>query len=154
MDADGTGSLTEDEVAELVRRVAPGAPAGVAGAVQAMLDADGDGRMTYAELTTGLRSILEARAEARTGSPAADAALARIAAFVRGDRDRLRRVFADLGGADDGQVTLPEAVRALKPLLPDLGPADVRHLVNRLMAVDVDGSGTLSFAEFAAAVGA
>lgn len=78
--------------------------------------------------------------------------------LIRRHRRSPSQIFDELGGADDGEVSLSEAIRALVPLLRQMGReltwVERTTLINLLLLWDADGSGTISFAEFSRAVGA
>lgn len=92
VDADRSGSVGIEEMRRLVAHLMPDAGRMVPEALMLMLDRDGNGQIEYQELVDGLREILATRQSVVSGTGAAEEALAKVAEFVKGNRERARQV--------------------------------------------------------------
>lgn len=112
--------------------------------LQVLLDANGDGSITYEELIGTIRDLVQIRAE-----PARMAdCIARIGAYVGADLAKAKGIFAEMDKNGSGELAFREVLTALKAFVPDLTAADRLLLLQLLFLWDADGSGEMSFDEF------
>lgn len=157
-DADGSGSLDIKELRALLHRVGDDLGLGTADVrlLLSMTDADGDGRVTYAEFVPLALQVItlmkakQAQAEAADATHAAalqGAKYALVHGFTQGElQAKLIDAFRMVDSDRDGLISASELAAALHGSGLGLSRKDVSLLVAE---ADMDASGLLSFAEFA-----
>lgn len=157
-DSDGSGSLDIKELRALLHRVGDDLGLGTADVrlLLSMTDADGDGRVTYAEFVPLALQVItlikakQAQADAADATHAAalqGAKYALVHGFTQGElQAKLIDAFRMVDGDRDGLISGSELAAALHGSGLGLSRKDVVLLVAE---ADMDASGLLSFAEFA-----
>ena len=158
-DRDRDGSLNADELLALLLQVRPESTPAELRYFQLMVDADGDGSVTLAELRAALA---ECKDVVGHGSVEAVDVLRRLAESMlptavpggskRGSADALRALFASFDGDSDGYLDAAELRALARSVLPGLSARELRHVMHGMAQVDSDGDGRVSCAELEAAL--
>ena len=149
-DADETGTLERDELRNFMRELLPGATRPELRYLQALMDVDGDGSLSFLELVQSIRTCrtLADAASGRHGVGQTNARFSRV-------MGKLVASVAGTGGGSqdlkvrDGGARAPGALRAAAraPELTRRRPCSVRRSLAAPQAVfdryDKDNSGTL-----------
>lgn len=129
-DMDGDGSLTQLELAALLRSLGLRPTGDDARALLAGMDADGNGAVEFEELASAIAPLLL--------SPSA-------AGLV--DRDQLLEVFRAFDRDGNGYISAAELARSMARIGQ---PLTFQELTATMREADADGDGVISFQEFAA----
>ena len=136
-DKDGSGQLDIDELAALVRTVHPGVTPAQLRHFQILIDADGDGRLSYKEMVMGVKECKQVgirSGEGVTEEDAFETLLQKVGQVLAENNARAYEIFEALDADDSGRLG-PREVRTLfKRLLPGLAKKELRALLVRLYA--------------------
>ena len=153
LDASGRG-LVRADVFVLARRLVPSVKTtdGMLRYLSVVMDVDGSGAITLEELLQVLDMARDLRSSIPVrGVPDVDGAFARVggALGTTAEADRLFAQHAGGGGSLDGA----QLARLFRAAVPELSVRELQAMLLRMRDLDADGTGTISRAEFFAAVG-
>eukprot|EP00899_Mesostigma_viride_P027765 jgi/Mesvir1/8173/Mv12477-RA.1 len=147
-DKDRSGGLEPTELRKMVKLLLPNATQKQLRYLQVILDANGDGVISYKEFVrlvhdckaTGLRVYAQENVEG------ADV-MKRLSTEVKLNEGRARAVFKQFDIDHDGQLDKAEQLKMVKRLLPALTSREMHAVVASLNAHNLDPAGRLSFLE-------
>jgi len=156
-DVDRSGALDRRELSRMLERVLPGISRKDVAYLEAQLDADGDGVVTYEELIEFLRDCRSAGEAVSSSKPQdeLDGVLRKFASRMNSD-DGLRKVraaFDDADRAGTGELDGRALSRFIRDACPGLKKTETRLLIAHLRAADPEAAGRLSLEDIMHAVG-
>eukprot|EP00873_Tetraselmis_striata_P020073 jgi/Tetstr1/440337/TSEL_028673.t1 len=147
-DSDNSGGLDRRELEALAKQLAPGVSKMDVKYLVAMLDADGDGQVTYQELMDSVVEIVHAGTAAKDDhSPEALQVMQRIRDVLVSRGREVEDLFHDADVNGDGVLDFTELGRLFRKLIPSLTSQELRFLIAKVFQWDVDGSGSISLTE-------
>lgn len=147
-DSDGTGTLERNELGALAQQLVPGLPEIEQCYLQALLDADGDGAISYEELMDAVSDIVHAGHAAKDAhSSEALQVLSRVREAIGTRGHELEDLFAEADRSRHGELSFTELGNLLRGLVPSLSAHELRFLVAMVRQWDVDGNGKTSMKE-------
>ncbi|GLC41809.1 hypothetical protein PLESTM_001241900 [Pleodorina starrii] len=151
-DVDNSGQLDRRELARLLTTLMPDLiPRQVRVQVEelrTMLDVDGDGLITLAEMLECIKEAFAARTAAKVGKNIEmNDALDRIRDALRENKAAVKQSFDELDTDRDGCLTHLEVVRLVRRFLKDMYQKEVRYLLAKLQQWDVVGDSRVTFEE-------
>ncbi|KAK3241898.1 hypothetical protein CYMTET_48379 [Cymbomonas tetramitiformis] len=147
-DTDNSGELDVRELEKLLKRLLSDITPAQIRYFTVMLDVDGDGKVTYAELTEGIRDCyasgqsLEAR-----DTVTADDVLMKLAHHVQENHQSVKSIFDQADKHNTGLLNQNELAGLMKKVMPGLSKREQRALIRQMSSFDVDGDGRWSFRE-------
>eukprot|EP00899_Mesostigma_viride_P004901 jgi/Mesvir1/14411/Mv09797-RA.1 len=136
-DKDGSGKLNAVELAQMVKEIQPGCTEKQLRHFKVMVDTDGDGQVSYKELTQALQQCKELGVYLRdaggSNTPQAvnlsdlEQKLA-TAARSKGEGG-MRATFDKYDRNGDGELDQEEVLQMVKKLMPGLSPKEIRYLM-------------------------
>ncbi|GLC39247.1 hypothetical protein PLESTB_001651900 [Pleodorina starrii] len=166
-DTDRSGSLRPSELGRLIRDMLPDVQRAELHYFLAMMDANGDGAVSYDEFLSAARDSLRATQQLSSGGSGGGGSggsggggfsfpsdvlsvLEQLSGILAEQPLQARRVFESCDKNNDGSLNLSEVSRFLRSLLPDLGGRQLQYVLSYLAALDLDGDGQLRFSELMA----
>uniref|UniRef100_A0A061R9T6 Protein fantom n=1 Tax=Tetraselmis sp. GSL018 TaxID=582737 RepID=A0A061R9T6_9CHLO len=144
-DADGSNALERSEVRSMAEQLVPGIGAGDLRYLIAMLDANGDGAVTYEELMDAVADVVHAGQAAKDGfAQEMMQVLSRVREELTSRGQEVEDMFADADVGRTGALDFVEIAALLRRLLPSVDAHEIRFLVAKLHQWDVDGRGMFS----------
>ena len=149
-DRDQRGTLDKVEVAALVRALVPDASAGDVQYFRVLLDIDCDGEVSYDDFVNAIKDAIAAGEMIvnQDVSPELVAVLKLLNEYVASNNISLAQAFDQFDENKTGYLTHSNLMRMLKTCVPNLSPAERRSLATHLRAMDADGDGRVTLAEF------
>ncbi|GAX77102.1 hypothetical protein CEUSTIGMA_g4548.t1 [Chlamydomonas eustigma] len=120
---------------------------------QVMMDADGDGSVSYKELVQCINEchIVHQAIIARDKQEVIDT-LIKVSIGLRKDKVKAQQGFEEMDRNGTGKLDPADVALCIKRLLPQLNKKDIRHLMSYLHFLDIDGDGCVSYKELAYAL--
>ncbi|KAG2493237.1 hypothetical protein HYH03_008653 [Edaphochlamys debaryana] len=155
-DADRSGSLRPSELGRLIRDMVPDATRAELHYFLAIMDANGDGTVTYDEFLAAAKDSLRATQQMAVGGggsgtatfpPDVLAALDELSSRLAEQPALGKRIFAQCDKNGDGALDLSEAGKFLRSLMPELGGRPLQFVLSYLGTQDLDGEGVLRYSE-------
>ncbi|KXZ45798.1 hypothetical protein GPECTOR_50g592 [Gonium pectorale] len=163
-DTDGSGKLRPPQLERLVRDMLGG---DVSGAQQqyflAMMDANGDGRVSYEEFVAAASHSLRASRELSGAAEPEGGGGSIFPRDVRsvleelstrlGDQPLLsQRIFLSRDDDSDGRLSLPQVSSFLRTQLPELRGQSLQYILSYLAQYDLEGLGGVTFPDMLVAL--
>ena len=118
-----------------------------------MLDADGDGTLSWQELNKAIKRCRQTGEHLRrvsTGASGTDidglSILTRLSAMVAQHGGKVKEVFAQFDTDDSGLLDNEEVLKMIKKLVPGASKAELRLVMKHLSDADANDDGELSLA--------
>ncbi|KAG2427358.1 hypothetical protein HXX76_012552 [Chlamydomonas incerta] len=158
-DSDRSGSLRPKELGRLIRDLLPDVGRAELHYFLAMMDANGDGAVSYDEFLTAARDSLKATqqlsgvvggAGAKSGlsfPPDVISVLEELSARLSEQPALAKRIFTQADTNGDGTLDFGEVGKFLRSLIPDLGARQLQYVMSYMAQLDINGDGVLSFSE-------
>eukprot|EP00854_Cymbomonas_tetramitiformis_P024289 gene24289-29504_t len=146
-DRNRSGDLDKRELTNLVLRLMPDVSKPELKYFQAMIDIDGDGRTTFAELNEMVKVCRQAGAQARTKQLLLEDMKLDLRNLVHNSRAEAIRLFHEFDLDRSGYLEHSEVVRMMRFLKPSVSLSDLRFLLANLFIIDVDEDGRVSVEE-------
>lgn len=136
------------KMAAPLQKLMPDLSASDAKYMHAMLDADGDGHVTFDELMASIKQSMVAAAAIRDARQRdAGDVLAQLKARFAGDRAAVAEAFREADAGRSGRLEYPQLLRVVRKLLPAVTSKELQFLVSRLHSWDLDSDGTVTLSE-------
>ncbi|KAK3287473.1 hypothetical protein CYMTET_5014 [Cymbomonas tetramitiformis] len=147
-DVDRSGALERHELKRLFKELLPSITVGEERYLEVMLDADGDGSVTYAELVRFLKDCKAAEAAVATPPDQnTQSWLLSTGPQLAAKRQELVSLFRKYDTNYSGHLTLLQVKRLLLKLLPKLPAEHLRQVLAHLRAHDFSGNGLYNISE-------
>ena len=133
-----------------MRALVPDASAGDVQYFRVLLDIDCDGEVSYDDFVNAIKDAIAAGEMIvnQDVSPELVAVLKLLNEYVASNNISLAQAFDQFDENKTGYLTHSNLMRMLKTCVPNLSPAERRSLATHLRAMDADGDGRVTLAEF------
>lgn len=148
-DANDSGVLSASELGRFLQAVMGGAKPSQQKYFQAMLDINGDGKVTYPEMVESLKQciLIGQKASAAGASAELSDLVKKVKDYISSKNTTVAVVFAHFDKDRDGKLDQNELLAMFTKLVPRLTTQDKRFLLAHVTKLDMDGDGKISLAE-------
>lgn len=152
-DADRNGWLDGVELATLVKKLLPAVTDGDVKYLRVMIDADGDGRITYDEFLSAAKACMEDEQKAvQRVDATVRQVLHQVSDYLRRHRETVQALF-DRYDLDHNRALEPvEVARLLRETIPGISATHMRYVMTHLHEVDLNGDGLITLQELMVAL--